>query len=175
MGVWQGVAMDSPKYHPGPTRPFYARSQGRRPAVVFYSFGDPTPYASVSVSSALTSNPFPLPFFSLSDLNGKHRRLLFPGVLFSNVFVQGLMRKIRDGGGVHGRVARGGHGLYKVLLGPALPYPSTACGRATPETAKRPQSRRPGGPKPSSTPLDIPRHTPMLVLDDSLGTFCVRR
>jgi hypothetical protein len=32
-------------------------------------------------------------------------------------------------------MARGGHGLPKVLLGPAMPYPSTLCGWATPETA----------------------------------------
>jgi hypothetical protein len=50
------------------------------------------------------------------------------------------------------RMARGGHGLPKVSLGPAMPYPSTPYGRATPETALQ---------QPSSTPLDTPRHTPM--------------
>jgi hypothetical protein len=35
----------------------------------------------------------------------------------------------------HGRVARDGHGLLKVSLGPAMPNPSTPCGRSTPETA----------------------------------------
>jgi hypothetical protein len=37
----------------------------------------------------------------------------------------------------HGRMARGGHELHKVLPGSALPYPSTPCGRATPEMAFR--------------------------------------
>jgi hypothetical protein len=31
----------------------------------------------------------------------------------------------------HGRMARGGHGLPKVSLGPAMPYPSTPCGWPT--------------------------------------------
>jgi hypothetical protein len=44
-----------------------------------------------------------------------------------------------------GRMARGGHGLPKVSLGPAMPYPSTPCGRAT---------CRAGSLQPSSTPLD---------------------
>ena len=34
-------------------------------------------------------------------------------------------------------MTRGGHGLPKVLLGPAMPYPSTLYGFATPETAFR--------------------------------------
>jgi hypothetical protein len=33
------------------------------------------------------------------------------------------------------RIARGGHGIPKVLLGPTMPYPSTLFGWATPETA----------------------------------------
>jgi hypothetical protein len=45
---------------------------------------------------------------------------------------------------LRGRMARGGHGP-----GPALPYPSMPCGRATPETAvpllKRPNGRFRGG------------------------------
>jgi hypothetical protein len=63
MDVWQGVAMDSLKFHPGPLCPTLlcplgrsplkwpysrfgvARPQGGRRAVVFYSFGHPTPYA----------------------------------------------------------------------------------------------------------------------------------
>jgi hypothetical protein len=47
-----------------------------------------------------------------------------------------------------------------------MPYPSTPCGRATPETAIRPfqgwPARRAGGLQPSSTPLDTPRRTPMV-------------
>jgi hypothetical protein len=35
----------------------------------------------------------------------------------------------------HGRTTRGGHGLPKVSLGPAMPDSSTPCERATPETA----------------------------------------
>jgi hypothetical protein len=40
--------------------------------------------------------------------------------------------------GKHGRMARGDHGLPKVLHGPAMPYPSTPYRRATPETALQP-------------------------------------
>jgi hypothetical protein len=36
----------------------------------------------------------------------------------------------------HGRMSRGGHGLRKVSPGLAMPYPSTPCGQATPETRK---------------------------------------
>jgi len=34
---------------------------------------------------------------------------------------------------IHGRMARGGHGLSRVSSGPAMPYPFTLCGRATPQ------------------------------------------
>jgi hypothetical protein len=53
MGVWQGVAMDSFKFHLGPPCPTLlhykavsgvAHPQGRQPAAVFYPFGHPTPY-----------------------------------------------------------------------------------------------------------------------------------
>jgi hypothetical protein len=37
----------------------------------------------------------------------------------------------------HGRRSMGGHGLPKVSTGPAMPYPSPPCGRATPDTALR--------------------------------------
>jgi hypothetical protein len=37
---------------------------------------------------------------------------------------------------LYGCMARGGHGLLKVSSGPAMPYPSTPCGRATPETSR---------------------------------------
>jgi hypothetical protein len=57
-----------------------------------------------------------------------------------------------------GHVARGGHGVPKVLIGPAMPYPSTPCRQATPETALRPFQRWPthraGGLWPYSTPSD---------------------
>jgi hypothetical protein len=60
MGVWQGVAMDSLKVHPGPPCPTLlcpaggppltsvsglARPLGGRPAFVFYLFGHPTRHA----------------------------------------------------------------------------------------------------------------------------------
>jgi hypothetical protein len=37
----------------------------------------------------------------------------------------------------------GGHGCHKVSLGPTMPYPSMACGRAIPETALWPFQRWP--------------------------------
>jgi hypothetical protein len=51
-GVWQGVAMDSLKYHSGSPcltlprpagGPPLKRPQGERPVAVFYPFGHPTP------------------------------------------------------------------------------------------------------------------------------------
>jgi hypothetical protein len=39
---------------------------------------------------------------------------------------------------VHRRMARGGQGLTKVSLGPAMPYPSTLCWKPPPETAISP-------------------------------------
>jgi hypothetical protein len=56
-------------------------------------------------------------------------------------------------------MARGGHGLSTVLLGSAMPYPSMPCGLATPEMA----SCEVGDLRPSSTPLDTPRRTPMIL------------
>jgi hypothetical protein len=70
------------------------------------------------------------------------------------------------GGSVlHGCMARGGHGLPKVSLGPAIPYASTPFGRATPETTLQlfqgwPACRA-GGLTPPSTPLDTSRRTPL--------------
>jgi hypothetical protein len=67
---------------------------------------------------------------------------------------------------MHGRMARGGHGLLK-SPGPAMPDPSTPCRRATPEMAEPLQpfqgwpARRMGSLRPSSTLLDTPRRTPM--------------
>jgi hypothetical protein len=62
----------------------------------------------------------------------------------------------------HGRMARGGHGLFRVSPGPAMPYPSKPCGRAIPETNVRPfQGCRVACP-PSSTPLHTSRRMPML-------------
>jgi hypothetical protein len=65
----------------------------------------------------------------------------------------------------HGRMARGGHGLPKVSPGPAMPYPSTPCGRVTRETALwlflgwRVNSA--GGLRPSSTPWGTLRRKPL--------------
>jgi hypothetical protein len=55
-------------------------------------------------------------------------------------------------------MARGVRGLPKVSPGPAMPYPSMPCRRATPETALRPFQRWPAhgacSLQTSSTPLD---------------------
>jgi hypothetical protein len=62
-------------------------------------------------------------------------------------------------------MARGGHGLPKVLLGPAMPYLSTLCGFATPETAFRAfqgwSARRVGNLRSSLIPLDTPFRPPV--------------
>jgi hypothetical protein len=58
---------------------------------------------------------------------------------------------------IHRRMERGGYGLPKVFTRPAMPYPSTPCRRATPETAHRAV-----GLRLSSFLLDTPRHTPLL-------------
>jgi hypothetical protein len=60
-------------------------------------------------------------------------------------------------------MARGMHGLPKVSPGPAMPYLSTPCRRATAKTAfclfiGWPACRA-GGLRLSPTPLDTPRHT----------------
>jgi hypothetical protein len=65
----------------------------------------------------------------------------------------------------HKRIARGGYRLPKVSLGHALPYRFTPCGWTNPLTILQPcqgwSTRRAGGLRSSSTPLDSPRHTPM--------------
>jgi hypothetical protein len=66
IGVWQGAAMDSPKFYLGPPCPtllcpagdflwpsmamqgWPARPQDGQPAAVFHPFGHPTPYAYAS-------------------------------------------------------------------------------------------------------------------------------
>jgi hypothetical protein len=62
-------------------------------------------------------------------------------------------------------MAKGGHGLSKLSLGPAMPDQSTPCRQANPETALRLfqewPARRAGGLQPSLMPLDTPRLTPM--------------
>jgi hypothetical protein len=65
----------------------------------------------------------------------------------------------------HFRMARGDHGLPKISLGHAMPFPIYALHRTLPETALWPLQGRPahraGGLRPSSTPLDTPRRTSM--------------
>jgi hypothetical protein len=66
-------------------------------------------------------------------------------------------------GRAHGLMERGGHGLPKVSPRTAMPFSSTPCGRATPETALEPfqgwPACRASGLRSSSTPLDTSRHT----------------
>jgi hypothetical protein len=57
---------------------------------------------------------------------------------------------------LQGSVARGGHVLPKLLLGPDMPYPSMTCGWT--------QARTENGPRQSSTPLGTLRQTPLLNL-----------
>jgi hypothetical protein len=76
---------------------------------------------------------------------------------------------------LHGRMARGGetgHGLPKVLPGPATPNPSTPCREATPKTDVS-WVARPQGRWASSTLSDIPRRTPMLFFRFELDFFVV--
>jgi hypothetical protein len=50
VGVWQGVTMDSLKFHPGPPCSTLLRPTGGpplKPAALFYPFRHPTPYAYV--------------------------------------------------------------------------------------------------------------------------------
>jgi hypothetical protein len=66
---------------------------------------------------------------------------------------------------MHRRMAGGGHGVSKVLLGPAMPYPSMPSKRATPETNLRLfqgwPSHKARGLRQSSIPLDTPCRMPM--------------
>jgi hypothetical protein len=65
----------------------------------------------------------------------------------------------------HRCMARGGHGLPKVSPWSAMPYPSTPYRQATPETAVGvpPEGVNSCILRPSSTTLDTPRRTPILV------------
>jgi hypothetical protein len=64
-------------------------------------------------------------------------------------------------------MARGSHELPKVSLGPALPYPSSPCGRS-PENGLMAVSgvatHRVGGLWQSATPLDTQPLTPLRVI-----------
>jgi hypothetical protein len=67
----------------------------------------------------------------------------------------------------HGHMARGGHRLPKVLLGPVLTNLSMPCRGATPETDLQPfpvwPAHRLNGLQPPSTPLDTPHLMPMIL------------
>jgi hypothetical protein len=74
--------------------------------------------------------------------------------------------------GCHRRMARGGHGLSKVSLGPVVPYPFTPYGQATLRAVLALPTRKVGGLRPASTPLDAPRHTPIeRITPSSTGHF----
>jgi hypothetical protein len=68
----------------------------------------------------------------------------------------------------HGRMARVGNELPNVSPGHAMPYPSTPCGRATPETALQLfqgwLAHRAGNLRPPSTPSDTSRRTPKTLM-----------
>jgi hypothetical protein len=68
------------------------------------------------------------------------------------------------------RMARGGHGLPKVLPGPAMPCSSTPCGRATPETALQPFQEWPA-PKGRSAAVFYPLGDPTPYAYGRLSTF----
>jgi hypothetical protein len=80
---------------------------------------------------------------------------------------------------LHGRIARGRHGLSETSLRPATLYPSMPCRRTTPEPALQPFQGSPthtaGGLRPSSTPLDTPRRTPILLARDSSTCFLLSK
>jgi hypothetical protein len=65
-------------------------------------------------------------------------------------------------------MARAIHGLPKVSPGPALPYPSTSCRLATPETALklslRWPTRRVGGLRAPCTPFDTTRRMGLVAI-----------
>jgi hypothetical protein len=65
----------------------------------------------------------------------------------------------------HGRMARGGHRLPKVSLGPAMPNSSMPCRWATPVQGWL--AHRADGLRPFYTLLDTPRHNPMYGLTSS--------
>jgi hypothetical protein len=70
-------------------------------------------------------------------------------------------------------MVRCGHGLPKVSPGPAMPYPSMACGQAIPEAIIQSfqgwPARRACGLQPSSTLFDTPCRTPMGESGDDCG------
>jgi hypothetical protein len=92
------------------------------------------------------------------------------------IFINPKVNKFRptEQGRFHyGRMGRGGHGLPKVSLVPAMLYPSTSCGQPS---LKWPHSHfkgscPQGNLRPSSSLLDTPRRTPL----DSTNNPNVRR
>jgi hypothetical protein len=59
----------------------------------------------------------------------------------------------------HGLMAGGGHKLPRVSPGPAMHYPFTLCGRATPKTAVSGVARRHDG-RPAAVSYPCGHHTP---------------
>jgi hypothetical protein len=77
---------------------------------------------------------------------------------------------------IHGRMARGDYGLPKDSPGPAKPYPSTSCGQLPLKRVAGVHSggdgsgvdtSRAGSLRPSSTPVDTPRRTPLIAASDA--------
>jgi hypothetical protein len=67
-----------------------------------------------------------------------------------------------------GLKSRGGHGLPKVALGPTMPYPSTPCGWAIPETILWPfqgwPPRGDGGPYSTRFYASVSNRTNLVTL-----------
>jgi hypothetical protein len=61
----------------------------------------------------------------------------------------------------HRRMAQGDHGLPKVSVRPTMPDLSTPSGLATLQLYQGWPTRRAGGQRLTSSPLDTPRRTPM--------------
>jgi hypothetical protein len=75
----------------------------------------------------------------------------------------GALSLIVSGEG-HGRMTRSSHGLPKVSLGPAMPYPSMPCRRPPPNgfmAVLGVATCRAGGLRSSSPLLDAPCRTPL--------------
>jgi hypothetical protein len=95
-----------------------------------------------------------------------HGHPLFIEFLIQLLFLIPIVFWILYRTNIHGRMARGGHELPKVSLGPTMPDPSTPCGQAICFTSfPRPfqgwPTCRTGGLRLSSTLLGTPRRTPM--------------
>jgi hypothetical protein len=99
-----------------------AHSQGGRPAAVFFPLGYPFPYGPGRPAVGLLPPWMPPCRTGLILLRRGRKE----------------PKNEMENGSNHGLMVRGGHGLCKVSPWPAMPYPSTPCEHATPETAVRP-------------------------------------